>query len=135
MGKKVVSLPEYAKESWLLMAALYERISDWKNAIQALRQADNPPDTLFRIATNFVRMGKVPNAVAQLKEVENFFKKVSPRAALTIATIYQSAGQKKDEVGALRRVMKKYPNSGESNAAHERLEALGVKIGGGVDAD
>jgi len=135
MGKKVVNLPEYAKEAWLLMADLYEGISDWNNAIQALRQADNPPTTLFRIATNFVRMGKVPNAVAQLKEVENFFKDVAPRAALTIATIYQSAGQKAEEVGALRGVMKKYPDSGESTAAHERLEALGVKIGGGVDAD
>ena len=135
MGKKVVNLPEYAKEAWLLMADFYEGLSNWPSAIQALRQADNPPDTLFRIATNFVRMGKVPNAVAQLKEVENFFKNVAPRAALTIAQIYRAAGKKTEEVGALRGVMKKYPKSSESTAAHERLEALGIKIGGGIDAD
>jgi hypothetical protein len=80
-------------------------------------------------------MGKLANAVAQLKEIENFFENVAPKAALTIAQIYQAAGKKVEEVGALRGVMKKYPKSGESNTAHERLEALGIKIGGGVDAD
>ncbi len=135
MGKKVVNLPEYAKEAWLLMADLYEGTRNWPSAIQALRQADNPPDTLFRIATNYVRMGKLANAIAQLKEIENFFENVAPKAALTIAQIYQAAGKKVEEVGALRGVMKKYPKSGESNTAHERLEALGIKIGGGVDAD
>jgi hypothetical protein len=32
-------------------------------------------------------------------------------------------------------VLKKYPKSGESSQAHQRLEEMGLPIGGGVDAE
>ena len=36
---------------------------------------------------------------------------------------------------SLRMVLKKYPKSGQSSEAHQRLEKLGVRIGGAIDAD
>ena len=134
MGKKVVRIATYAQEAWLKLADMHEHLNQWREAINALRQSDNPPETLFRIATHFVRLGQVPNAVAQLREVENFFKNVAPRAALAIADVYKAAGKKSEEIATLRGIMKKYKGSSQSNTAHERLEAMGIKIGGGLDA-
>ena len=51
-----------------------------------------------------------------------------------VAHLYRKAGEKKKCIGALRAVLKKYPESGESRRAHLELEELGVKMGGGVDA-
>ena len=76
----------------------------------------------------------IEQAVAQLREVEAFFKDHAAEAALRIARLYQHAGKKKLCVAALRGVLKKYPESGQSSTAHQELERLGIKMGGGVDA-
>ena len=111
MGKKVARIATYAQEAWLKLADMHEHLHQWREAINALRQSDNPPETLFRIATHFVRLGQVPNAVAQLREVENFFKNVAPRASLAIADVYKAAGKKSEEIATLRGIMKKYKGS------------------------
>ena len=134
-AKKVVSVPDYAKDAWTKLADFYEMTKEWKNAINALRQADSPPGTLFRIARNYERLSSISQAVAQLKEIENFFRNQRASAAMEIAYVYSRAKKKKEEIAALRHIMKKYPDSGHSNTAHERLETLGVRIGGGVDAN
>ena len=134
-AKKVVSVPDYAKDAWTKLADFYEMTKEWKNAINALRLADSPPGTLFRIARNYERLSSISQAVAQLKEIENFFRNQRASAAMEIAYVYSRAKKKKEEIAALRHIMKKYPGSGHSNTAHERLEALGVRIGGGVDAN
>ena len=36
---------------------------------------------------------------------------------------------------SVRGVIKKYPKSGQSSEAHQRLEEMGLPIGGGVDAE
>jgi TolA-binding protein len=67
--------------------------------------------------------------------VENFFKQHAPEAALRVAGVYKRFNLRDQHIAALRAVLKKYPKSGQSNAAHLELEKLGVRIGGGVDAD
>jgi outer membrane protein assembly factor BamD (BamD/ComL family) len=72
-------------------------------------------------------------AVTQLREIEKFFPDHGAKAALEIARCYRRSQKKAEEIAALRHVMKKYQRSGESRHAHERLEELGVKIGGAVE--
>jgi len=44
-------------------------------------------------------------------------------------------GLARDRVAELRSVMKERPQSEEASRAHQELESLGIKIGGGVDAE
>jgi len=48
-----------------------------------------------------------------------------------VADIYRISGDKGKEVDQLRVVLRRYPKSGESSVAHERLEGYGVKLVGG----
>jgi hypothetical protein len=48
--------------------------------------------------------------------------------------VYRRADQRDQYIAALRAVLKKYPKSGQSSSAHQELEKLNVRIGGGVDA-
>ena len=106
----------------------------WPEAIAAYQAADNPPTNLYQIAQCYINMGKIPQAVAQYKEIENFFPANASDAALRIAHLYQATGDKKQYIAALHGIMKKYPNSPQSSNAHLELAAMGVSIGGGVDA-
>jgi tetratricopeptide (TPR) repeat protein len=134
LADKVVGFPTYAQEALFKKAQLLHWTKKYKEAIAAYQRADNPPENLWGIATCYAKMGKLPQAVQQLREVEAFFKDHAPEAALRIANLYRDAGQKKLRIASLRSVLKKYPESGQSSEAHQQLERLGIKIGGGVDA-
>ncbi len=132
---QAVAFPAYAKQAMYIKGDFLFLSGKNTEAIAAYQQADNPPTNLFQIAEAYVRMGKLDSAVAQLREVENFFKPQAPEAGIRIAHYYRDAGVKDKYISALRGVLKKYPESGPSSQAHQELEALGVNIGGGVDAD
>ena len=130
---KVIQAPDYAKQGWWLKAELHDMAHEWEQAINAYRQSDNPPGSLFRIAENYMRLGKLENAINQLREIEGFFKDHASRAALQVARYYQRAKKRPEEIAALRHVMKKYTESREAPHAHERLEDLGVDMGNIVE--
>ena len=53
-----------------------------------------------------------------------------------MADIYRISGDKGKEVTQLRSVLRRYPKSGESSEAHNRLESYGVAlIGGEAEAE
>ncbi|MBU4198434.1 MAG: tetratricopeptide repeat protein [Verrucomicrobia bacterium] len=133
LAEKLKTSPKFATEVLTIMGDLYLGAGQYEKAIPCYQQANNPPSTLFKTADCYSRMGKVDSAVATLREVENFFVKDAPRAAMTIASLYQKAGLSDKHVAALRALIKKYPGSSESSAAHQELEKLGLKTGGGVD--
>jgi len=126
--------PTYAAKVALIKADLLFTIGRYEKAIPAYQVCDNPPKNLWRIAECYEKLGKLEQAIGQLREVENFFKDYSAEAAIRIASVYHRAGQRVQYIAALRAVMKKYPKSGPSSSAHEELEKLGVQTGGGVDA-
>jgi RNA polymerase sigma-70 factor (ECF subfamily) len=101
------------------------------------REAEEPvlAERLVALEKCLAKLGKLEPAVAQLREVENFFTDVAPEAALRTAYLYRDAGIKEKYVRSLRGVLKRYPKSGESSQAHQRLEEMGLPIGGGVDAE
>jgi tetratricopeptide (TPR) repeat protein len=127
--------PATAKEAYGIAANLLQWSGKYEEAIAAYRQADAPPGTLYSIADCLVALGRLDPAVSQLREIENFFQDQAPVAALKIAYLYRDAGIKEKFVRTLRGVLKKYPKSGQSSEAHQRLEEMGLPIGGGVDAE
>ena len=135
LAAELQKVPDTAKEAYLLGGNLLQWSRQYEEAIKAYQQADSPPGTLYSISDCCAALGKLEPAVSQLREIENFFKDQSAVAALKIAYLYRDAGIKEKYVRSLRGVLKKYPKSGESSQAHQRLEEMGLRIGGGVDAD
>ena len=120
--------------TWI-KAELFHSNRKYEQAIKAYQQADRPPENLWRIVECYASLKKLAQAVAQLREVEWFFKDHAPQAVLRIAHLYKGFKMRPEYIAALREIMKKYPKSGQSRQAHVELEALGVRIGGAVDAD
>lgn len=135
VAAELQKVPDAAKEAFALGGNLLQWSGKYEEAIKAYQQADSPPQTLFWTAECLAKLGKLEPAVAQLQEVQNFFKDQAPAAALAIAYLYRDAGIKQKYVRALYAVSKRYPKSGESSQAHQRLEEMGLPIGGGVDAE
>lgn len=133
IAPKVIESPDYASEGWWYKAELHDMARQWEEAINAYRQSDRQPESLFRIAEDYMRLGELDKAVTQLREIEKFFEDHRSEAAYKVAQYYKRASKGEEEVAALLHVMKKYPRSKESRNAHERLEDLGVDMRGGVD--
>ncbi|MDA0321580.1 MAG: tetratricopeptide repeat protein [Verrucomicrobia bacterium] len=146
---EMTMVDKYAKEAWFLKAQIHQFRGQWEEAIASYEQTDDPIRTVWLIVDCFMAWQKPKRAINQLSEIENFFQKHSdwgPRAALAIAHVYGGMGQRKAQVSGLRRVLKQYPHSGQSSAAHVELESMGesikdkgedeqiVQTGGGVDA-
>ena len=132
---KVAPFPRFAQEALFNKAQLLHWSKQFRPAIAAYHQADCPPANLWGIADCFAKLGQLEQAVAQLREVEALFSDHAPEAALRIARLYKQAGKQKLCIAAFRAVLKKYPKSRQSSSAHEELERMGIKIGGGVDAN
>ena len=135
IAAEMQKVPGTAQEAFSLGGNLLQWSGKYEEAIKAYQQADSPPQTLFWTAECLAKLGKLEPAVAQLREVENFFKDQAPAAALAVAQLYRDAGIQEKYVRSLRGVLKRYPKSDESSQAHQRLEAMGLPIGGGVDAE
>ncbi len=135
----VANIPDYAQDGLWMKAEMLQATGKYADAIGCYQQADNPPDNLWEIARCYEALKKWDQAIAQLGEIEGFFKNVSSRAALEIAKVYgRKAGRDRkntDYVKSLRRVTMKYPKSTESSHAHQELERMGIRTGGGVDAE
>jgi len=135
LADEMTKVPSYAKEAYGIKGEFLQTKRQWSDGIAAYRLCDNPPTTIFRISECLLADGKRDPAIAQLREIEGFFQKDAPEAAMRIAAAYRDTGDQKQYIAALRAVMKKYPASRQSSDAHQELERLGVKIGGGVDAE
>jgi tetratricopeptide (TPR) repeat protein len=135
LAEELVKSPVYSQEATRIKAELLHVSHQYEKAIAVYQQCDNPPDNLWRIADCYAALGKLEPALNQLREVENFFRQHSAEAAWRMAGMYKRFGQRDQQIAALRNVLKKYPKSSQSSSAHQELEALGVRIGGGVDGN
>jgi tetratricopeptide (TPR) repeat protein len=135
LAAELESAPDHATRAASLAANILQWVGRYEEAIQAYRKADDPPHSLFATAECLQKLGRIEPAVAQLAEIESFFKDQAAEAALRIAYVYRDTGKDDRYVATLRGVLKKYPQSSQSSEAHQRLEELGVRIGGGVNAD
>lgn len=125
----------YSNEALWMKAECLDWDKNYKQAIMAYRTCDNPPDNLWPIIQCYLNLGNWQQAIHELVEIENFFRNLAPKAAMMQADIYGRAGKRDMRIAKLRAIMKKYRDHGVSRSAHEQLEKLGVRIGGGLDAD
>ena len=134
LAEDLTKVDQYATAAWWAKAEFLEALKQYAKAISAYRNCQNEPTNLWRIAHCHDKLSKLDAAVAQTREIENFFPSDASRAAMHIAQLYKRANEKKKYISALRDVLKKYPDSGQSRQAHIELEQEGFKMGGGIDA-
>ncbi len=117
-------------------ANLLRGLGRYEEAIKVYREVNRQPDSTWAIADCLVALKMYPEAVKTVSELEAVGGGVAPQAALKAADIYRAAGEKGAEVKQLRTVLKRYPKSGQSSEAHNRLESYGVPlVGGEAEAD
>lgn len=118
---------------WNKADILRDRMKKYDEAIQLYRSISDPPGTLWAIVECHKRKGDGASVIAQLIEIENAFPNDGPRAALDRAYYYHNTGNGEKAIATARYIMKKYPKSGQSSAAHQLLEQYGIdETGGGV---
>lgn len=135
LATELTKAEQYAPDAWWMRAEFLHWSKKWSAAVAAYKNCEQKaPANKWRIAECYEKLGKVASAIRELKEIEQFFKKHAARAAWRIAEVYRRAKREKEQVAALRKVLKKYPESQESSKAHQVLEQMGIRIGGGTDA-
>lgn len=135
LANELVKSPGYAKKTYLVRAGIYRGKKMYNEAIGDYMLYDMPPETYYSIAECYMAWGKPAQAITQLSEIESFFAAEAPRAALEIAFVYRAINQKKSYIAGLRGVIKKYVDSPQSSTAHQLLQQMGVKSGGGTDVE
>jgi tetratricopeptide (TPR) repeat protein len=124
--------PEHATvDLTFRQAQLLQGLGRFDESIKAYRSANKQPDSTLGVTDCLVGMKQYANAIKTVKDLEALGGGVASRASLKAADIYKIAGDKGKEVAQLRAVLKRYPKSGESSTAHNRLEAYGVALVGG----
>lgn len=137
MEKALTEIPELAKSpqyadglTWT-KATLLQGLGRHEEAIEAFRAANKQPDSTWEIASCLVALKQYAKAISTVSELESVGGNVASRAALEVANIHKISGDKAKEVSQLRTVLRRYPKTGESAAAHDRLESYGVALVGG----
>ena len=110
---------------------LLRSLQRFEESIKAYRSANKQPDSTWGITECLIGMKQYANAIKTVRDLEALGGSVASRASLKAADIYKLSGDKGKEVAQLRAVLKRYPQSGESSTAHNRLEAYGVALVGG----
>jgi len=123
--------PEYAGPglSWT-EAGLLRSLGRYEEAIKAYRAANKQPDSTWAVTDCLVALKQYGAAIKNVQGLESV-RSTAPAACLKIADIYKAADDKGKEVEQLQLVLRRYPKSGQSSTAHQRLESYGVKIIGG----
>ncbi len=124
--------PEYAGQGLLWTeAGILDGMGRYEEAIKAYQAANRQPATTWAVVECFIKMKRYGEAVQNLQGLESV-KATAALACIKIADVYKIAGDRGKEVEQLQLVLRRYPKSGESSAAHQRLESYGVKLVGGI---
>jgi tetratricopeptide (TPR) repeat protein len=137
MEKALIEIPELLKSpqyadglSWT-KATLLQNLGRHEEAIEAFRAANKQPDSTWGISDSLVGLKQYDQAIKTVGELESLGGAVASKASLRVADIHKISGDKAREVNQLRTVLRRYPKTGESAAAHDRLESYGVALVGG----
>ncbi|MFM2170696.1 MAG: Outer rane lipoprotein [Verrucomicrobiota bacterium] len=123
--------PKYAEGLTWTKASLLRELGRFEEAIDAFRTANRQPDSTFEISNCLVALKQFDQAIKTMAELESVGGQVASQAALRISDIHRFSGDKAKEVAQLRTVLRRYPKTKESAAAHDRLESYGVALVGG----
>ncbi len=120
------------KCNWAKASILKDRLKKYDDAIKLYREISEPPGTLWAIAECQQRKGDLSSALKTLIEVENAFPNDGPEAAWRRAQYQEWAKNSEMAIKEARYILKKYPRSSQSSAAHQMLERYGIDTGGAV---
>jgi TolA-binding protein len=124
--------PKYAGQGLVWSEAeLLRGLGRYEEAIKAYQTANKQPDSTFAVTDCLVALKRYGEAITNVQGLESIGGAVAAQACLKAADVYRASDDKAKEVDQLRLVLRRYPKSGESSAAHQRLENYGVKIMGG----
>ena len=112
---------------------LLQFMGQYEKAIAAYRQWDSPGAGLGRIAECYKKLGDHKKVIETWSEMQNMFPEKAAVAAWDKARYYlKPMGDKKMAAASARYIMKAYPSTSYASSAHQMLEDLGLKSGGGV---
>lgn len=123
--------PEHAQEIAWAHATLMQWQGKFDEAIKLYQAANRQPDSTWAVIGCLVSLKRYDQAIKLTRELETIGGDVAANACLKAADIYKTSGDKGKEVQQLQLVLRRYPKSGQSSQAHQRLESYGVKIIGG----
>ncbi|WP_165788636.1 tetratricopeptide repeat protein [Rubritalea profundi] len=124
--------PKYAGQALgMSQAVLLQGLGRYDEAIKAYRVANKQPQSTWGVTDCMVALKQYSEAVKTVQGLESVGGSTASSASLKIADIYRISGNKGKEVQQLRMVLRRYPKSGESSEAHNRLERYGVALTGG----
>ena len=109
------------------------RVGMPEKAVKLYETINEPPRSLWGLASALRASGKKDAGYATMNEL-TFFPAEAPQAVLTTAQWREADGQK-DKAIALYRSLMKHPEwkkTGQSSAAHQALERLGIATGGAM---
>ena len=112
-------------------ATLLQWQGQFEEAIKRYQAANRQPASTWSVIDCRVALKQYAQAIKLTQELESVGGDVAASACLKAADIYRTSGDKKKEVQQLQLVLRRYPESGQSSQAHDRLESYGVKIIGG----
>ncbi len=127
----LVKIPEYSKDVIWAKGELLRNLGRHEEAIKAYQAANRQPNSTWMVAECQISLKQFGSAVKTVQGLESIGGSIASQAGLKIADIYRHSGDKGKEVQQLRLVLRRYPKSGESSTAHDRLENYGVKVIGG----
>ncbi len=128
---ELLKSPQYADGLTWTKASLLQNLGRHEEAIEAFRAANKQPDSTWEISRCLTALKQYDQAIKTVSELESLGGPIASRASLEVANIHLISGDKAKEVGQLRTVLRRYPKTSESGAAHDRLEAYGVALVGG----
>ncbi len=128
---ELLKSPQYADGLTWTKATLLQNLGRHEEAIEAFRAANKQPDSTWEISSCLTALKQYDQAIKTVSELESLGGGIASKASLRVADIYKISGDKAKEVGQLRTVLRRYPKTAESGAAHDRLESYGVALVGG----
>ena len=128
--------PKYAAGLVMRRANFQQSLGRFEESIKSYRSANEQPASTWGETDCLVALKQYGKAVKVVQQLESVGGNHASQAGLKIADIYRISGDKGKEVTQLRLVLKRYPKSGQSSEAHNRLESYGVAlIGGEAEAE
>ena len=123
--------PKYAAGLVMRRAQFQQNLGRFEEAIKSYNAANEQPSSTWGVTDCLVALKQYGKAVQVVQQLESVGGNPASQAGLKIADIYRISGDKGKEVTQLRLVLKRYPKSGQSSEAHNRLESYGVALVGG----
>jgi tetratricopeptide (TPR) repeat protein len=123
--------PDHAQDVVWPHAVLRQWQGEYQEAIKLYQASNRQPNSTWAVIDCRVALEQYDQAIKLTRELESLGGDVAASACLKAADIYRTSGDKAKEVQQLQLVLRRYPKSGQSSQAHNRLEGYGVKIIGG----